>query len=58
MAQGGTRGKRTEKQDECDAVQDQNVRDVSNARVTEKFHLLLRGAEEEESGSVEQLSLC
>lgn len=48
----------TEEEDECDAVQDQDVGDVVDVRVAEELHLLLCCTHEEESGGVEQLQAC
>ena len=46
---------RTKEEDECDAVQDEHVGDVRDTGVAEEFHLLFRGAHEEEAGGVQQL---
>ena len=44
----------TEEQQEADAVQNENVRNVSNVVVAQKLHLLLGGAHEQEATGVKQ----
>ena len=44
----------TEEQQEADAVQNQNVRNVSDVMIAQELHLLLGGAHEQESTGVEQ----
>ena len=46
--------KLTEEQQEADAVQDQNVGDVSDVVIAQELHLLLGGAHEQEATGVEQ----
>lgn len=51
----GAVGVHTEEEDESDAVEDQDVCDMGDARVSEELHLFLSGAHEEEARGVEQL---
>ena len=44
-----------EKEQERDAVEEENVRDVGDAGGGEEVHLFFRGAQEEETGCVEEL---
>jgi hypothetical protein len=45
----------TEKQYESDTVKDQDIRDMSNASIAEKLHLLFGSAHEEETRSIKEL---
>ena len=48
------RAELTEEQQKADAVQNQNVRNVSDVVVAQKLHLLLGGAHEQEATGVKQ----
>lgn len=55
FGRGAKKKKRlTEEKEKGNAVQDENVRDVSHASITQQGHLLLGSAHEEEAGSVEE----
>ena len=44
-----------EEEQEGNAVEEEDVRDVGDAGVGQEVHLFLRGAHEKEAGSIEQL---
>lgn len=47
--------KLTEEENESNAVEDQDVGDMSDTSVAEELHLLFRRAHEEETGGIEKL---
>lgn len=45
----------TKEEEECDAIQNEDIRDVVNIGIGEELHLLLRCAHEEEPGGIKKL---